>query len=151
MVDPTPADYRGAIPYLIVSDAAKAIEFYTSAFGATERMRIPIPGGLIGHAELDLAGGVIMLADGGSCPQAAKVVGREGPISLMFYTPDVDAVFRQAIARGAKETQPITNKFYGDRSGQLTDPFGHCWTISTHVEDVTPEEMDQRMKEMRPE
>ena len=137
--------YHTATPYLIASDAAGAIDFYKKAFGATELMRIPAPGGKIGHAEIQIGDSRIMLAD--EAPQcnalSPKTVGGT-PVSLMLYVPDVDAMFNQAISLGAKVLMPVDDKFYGDRSGSLTDPFGHQWTIATHVEDVPPAELEKR-------
>jgi len=145
-VNPIPADYAGVTSYLIVRGAAKAIDFYQRAFGATEIFRLPM-GDRVGHAEIKIGGGVVMLADempdmGHKSPQ---VLGGT-PVSLMFYVPDVDAVFARALAAGGKVVKPLQNQFYGDRSGTLTDPFGHVWTVATHVEDVAPDEMDRRMK-----
>jgi PhnB protein len=149
MVQAIPAAYAGVTPYLIVRDAARAIDFYKKAFGATEVMRLPAPGGKIGHAEIKIGEGMVMLADespemGHKSPQTLGGT----PISLMFYVPDVDAQFAGAIAAGGTVTQPLKDQFYGDRSGTLTDPSGHIWTIATHTEDVAPDEMDRRMKAM---
>jgi len=145
-VNPIPADYAGVTSYLIVRGAAKAIDFYQRAFGATEIFRLPM-GDRVGHAEIKIGGGVVMLADempdmGHKSPQALGGT----PVSLMFYVPDVDTVFARALAAGGKVVKPLQNQFYGDRSGTLTDPFGHVWTVATHVEDVAPDEMDRRMK-----
>jgi PhnB protein len=148
-VNPVPADYAGVTSYLIIRDAAKAIDFYKRAFGATEMFRMPMPDGKIGHAEIKIGGGIVMLADempGTVCKSPQTLAGT--PIGLMFYVPDVDAVFARALAAGGKEVKPLQNQFYGDRSGTLTDPFGHVWTVATHVEDVSPEEIDRRMKKM---
>jgi PhnB protein len=144
-VKPVPDGYHSVTPYLVCGDAAKAIDFYKTVFGAEELMRMPSPGGRVGHAELRIGDSVIMLADehpevGARSP---KTVGGT-PVSLMVYVPDVDAVFKKAIAGGAKQDRPLENQFYGDRSGTVTDPFGHQWTIATHVEDVPPEEMEKR-------
>ncbi len=149
MVQAIPAAYAGVTPYLIVRDAARAIDFYKKAFGATEVMRLPAPGGKIGHAEIKIGEGMVMLADespemGHKSPQTLGGT----PISLMFYVPDVDAQFAGAIGAGGTVTQPLKDQFYGDRSGTLTDPSGHIWTIATHTEDVAPDEMDRRMKAM---
>ena len=146
-VNPIPADYAGVTSYLIVRGAARAIDFYQRAFGATELFRLPMPGGRIGHAELRIGGGVVMLADempemGHKSPQTLGGT----PVSLLFYVPDVDATFARALAAGGTSVKPLQNQFYGDRSGTLTDPFGHVWTVATHVEDVAPDEMDRRMK-----
>lgn len=140
-----PDGYHSVTPYLIVKGAADAIEFYKQAFGATELMRMPSSDGKIGHAELRIGDSPIMLADehlemGFKSPQS---LGGPG-LTLMLYVDRVDDVFKQAIAKGAKEVQPLEDKFYGDRSGTLQDPFGHVWSIATHVEDVPDEEMQRR-------
>jgi len=145
-VNPIPADYAGVTSYLIVRGAAKAIDYYQRAFGATELFRLPM-GDRIGHAEIRIGAGVVMLADemldmGHKSPQALGGT----PVSLMFYVTDVDTTFARAVAAGGTVQKPLQNQFYGDRSGTLTDPFGHVWTIATHVEDVAPDEMDRRMK-----
>jgi len=145
-VSPNPAGYHTATPYLIVNGAAAALEFYKQVFGATELMRLPHPGSKIGHAEIKIGDSPIMLADefpemGARSPQSLG----GSPISIMLYVADVDAVYARAIAAGATETKPVKDQFYGDRSGVLTDPFGHVWTIATHIEDVTPAQMDERM------
>jgi PhnB protein len=145
-VKPVPEGYNSVTPYLIVNGAARAIEFYKLAFGATEIMRMPDPNGGIMHAELKIGDSVIMLADepeNGSHKSAQTLGG--SPVSLMIYIADVDKVFARAISAGAKETRAVQDQFYGDRSGNLIDPFGHIWTVSTHVEDVSAEEMERRM------
>ena len=140
-VKPIPDGYPVVTPYLIVNGAARALQFYKDAFGATERMRLEMPGGILGHAELQLGDSVVMLAD--EFPQ----MGARGPasfggspVSLHLYVTDVDAVVARAVALGAKITRPVQNQFYGDRSGKLEDPFGHTWWIATHIEDVSHEE-----------
>lgn len=147
-VQPVPEGYPRITPYLCVDGAAAAIDFYVSVLGATERMRMPAPDGRIGHAELELGNSVIMLAD--EYPEmnfrSPKAVGGT-PITLHAYVEDVDAVFTKALARGAKELSPVKDEFYGDRTGQLEDPFGHRWNLATHVEDVPEEEMEKRAKE----
>lgn len=147
-VKPIPDGYHTATPYLILSDAGKAIEFYKHAFGATELMRFPAPGGKIGHAEIKIGDSRIMLAD--EFPD----MGYRGPaaiggtsVSIMLYVEDVDAVAAQAVSAGAKITKEVKDQFYGDRLGTIEDPFGHIWHISTHKEDVPPDEMDRRVKE----
>jgi PhnB protein len=145
MTKAIPEGYHSVTPYLIIKGAAEAIEFYKRAFGATEDMRMASPGNKIGHAELTIGDSKIMLADeypemGHRSPQS---IGGTG-VSLMVYLDKVDEVFKRAIAAGAKELQPIKDQFYGDRSGTLQDPFGHVWTVATHVEDVPPEEMRRR-------
>jgi PhnB protein len=142
---PIPEGYHSATPYLIVKGAAEAIDFYKRAFGATESLRMADPKGAIAHAEIKIGDSVIMLAD------EHPNMGYRGPrslggsaVSIMLYVPDVDGTFERAIKAGAKARRPVANQFYGDRSGTLEDPFGHVWTISTHVEDVAPEEMQRR-------
>ena len=149
MVEPIPSDYRRVTPYLIVDGASDAIEFYSRVFGAEERMRMPAPEGKVGHAELDIGDAVIMLAD--EFPEMGAVGPRTvggSPVSLMIYVEDVDAVFASALEAGATERKAIEDKFYGDRSGDLEDPFGHRWTVSTHVEDLTGEQIAERMSQM---
>jgi PhnB protein len=148
-VKPIPDGYPVVTPYLIIDGAAAAIDFYTSIFGATERMRLAMPGGKVGHAELLIGGSLLMLAD--EFPQMdAHGPGKFGgsPVSLHFYVEDVDAVVARAVAAGAKLQQPVETKFYGDRSGTLIDPWGHHWHVATHVEDVSPAEMDRRRTAM---
>nr|WP_281281102.1 VOC family protein [Peristeroidobacter soli] len=148
MVKPIPAGYHSITPYLIVDDASRAIDFYKQAFGATEDMRMPKPDGKIAHAELSVGDSKIMLAD--EYPElgyrSPKSIGGAG-VSLMLYIEKVDDVFKRALAAGAKELQGVKDQFYGDRSGTLQDPFGHVWTVATHVEDVPPEEMGRRAEE----
>jgi PhnB protein len=142
---PVPDGYHTATPYLIVNGAAQAIEFYKKAFGATELMRMAQPGGKIGHAEIKIGDSPIMLADespevGARSPQS---IGGS-PVSIMLYVEDVDRIFSQAVAAGAKVKRPVADQFYGDRTGGIEDPFGHLWYIATHKEDVSPEEMRKR-------
>ncbi len=145
-VKPIPDGYHAITPYLMVKEAAKAIDFYKKVFSAQERMRMPGPGGKIMHAELQIGDSVIMLADEHPELEAMSPATYGGtPVSIMLYVPDVDVVFKKAIASGSKELRPLQDQFYGDRSGTLTDPFGHKWTVATHVEDVSPEEMEKRM------
>lgn len=149
MTDPIPQGYPQVMPYLIVDGAADAIEFYKMMLGASERLRMPGPDGRIGHAELSVGDAVIMLADespdmGARGPRS---VGGS-PVTIHVYVNDVDAAFERATGAGAKTLQEIEDRFYGDRSGQLEDPFGHHWNLSTHVEDVSPEEMSRRAAEM---
>jgi PhnB protein len=144
-VKPIPEGYHSATPYLIVKDAARAIEFYKRAFGATELLRMAAPGGKIGHAEIKIGDSPIMLADevpdmGALSPESLGGT----PVSILLYVEDVDAVFNQAIAAGAKVQRPVKDQFYGDRTGGVTDPFGHVWYVATHKEDVSPEEMRKR-------
>ena len=144
-VKPIPDGYHTATPYLIINDASAAIEFYKKSFGATELFRMDAPGGKIGHAEIKIGDSPIMLADeypdmGYRSPRALGGT----PVSIMLYVEGVDTVFNRAIAAGAKVKQPVKDQFYGDRSGTLEDPFGHVWTIATHKEDLSPEEMGKR-------
>jgi PhnB protein len=140
-----PDGYHSATPYLIVDDAAAAIEFYKKAFGATELMRMPKPNGKIGHAEIKIGDSPIMLAD-----EAPEVGARSprtiggSPVSILLYVDDVDSTFTKAVNGGAKVQRPVADQFYGDRTGGVEDPFGHLWYIATHVEDVSPEEMKKR-------
>jgi PhnB protein len=146
-VSHTPKGYHTATPYLVIKGAAAAIDFYKKVFSATEVMRMPGPGGMVMHAELKIGDSIIMLAD--EFPD----MGFRGPLSIggspvgiNLYFPDVDSRFALALKNGASEKRPVQNQFYGDRSGTIVDPFGHIWTISTHVEDVAPEEMNRRFE-----
>ena len=144
-VKPIPDGYHSLTPYLTVDGAARAIEFYKEAFGATEILCMDEPGGKVGHAELKIGDSIFMLAD--EFPD----MGRRGPQSIggtpvifMLYVEDVDAVVSRAVAAGGKLVKPIKDQFYGDRTGSVDDPFGHSWYIATHIEDVPPEEMERR-------
>jgi PhnB protein len=146
-VKPIPDGYHTATPYLIVKNAARAIDFYKEAFGAEELMRFPMPDGKIGHAEIKIGNSPIMLADefpdeGHKSPESLG----GSPVGIVLYVTDVDRTFAQAIKAGAKSKIPVQDKFYGDRSGTIADPFGHIWTVTTHKEDVSIEEMQRRMK-----
>jgi PhnB protein len=142
---PIPEGYHTLSPYLAVDNAAEAIEFYKRAFGAKERVRMDGPGSTIGHAELEIGDSLLMLAD--PFPQAStrtpKDVGGT-TVNLFIYVEDADAVVQQAIDAGATVTRPVENMFWGDRFGIVTDPYGHTWSIATRVEDVPPEEMEER-------
>jgi PhnB protein len=147
MTKPIPDGYHTATPYLIIGGAGDAIEFYKKAFGAKELFRFPMPDGKIGHAEIKIGDSPIMLADefaemGYKGPQSLG----GSPVSIMIYVTDVDTIFNQAVAAGATVKEAVSDKFYGDRMGTLTDPFGHVWHISTHKEDVSLEEMEKRAK-----
>jgi PhnB protein len=145
-VKPIPDGYHAVTPYLMINEAAKAIDFYKKVFGAQELMRIPGPGGKVMHAELKIGDSIIMLADEHPEIDARSPQAYGGtPVSLMLYVADVDDVFKRALSAGAKEVHPLKDQFYGDRSGGISDPFGHQWTLSTHVEDVSSEEMQKRM------
>ena len=142
-----PEGYHSVTPYLIVKGAAKALDFYARAFGAKEKFRLPM-GDVIGHAEIVIGDSHVMIADvmddGHKDPR--KLGGT--PVSLMIYTSDADAMFKRAIAAGAKQLKPVEDQFYGDRTGVLEDPFGHVWSIATHVEDVSDAEIRRRMAAM---
>jgi PhnB protein len=145
-VKSVPDGYHTITPYLIINGAAQAIEFYKRAFGAAETVRMPDPKGRIAHAEIKIGDSMIMLAD------EHHEMGHRGPrtlggtsVSILLYVPDVDSVFDRAIKAGAKSQRPVADQFYGDRMGTLEDPFGHVWTIGTHIEDVSAEEMKRRM------
>jgi PhnB protein len=147
-VKPIPDGYPQVTPYLIVDGAGAAIDFYGKVFGTSERMRMPGPEGKIGHAELELGDSLIMLAD--EHPEMGirgpKSIGGS-PVTISIYVDDVDGVFELAVKEGATATRQVENQFYGDRSGQFEDPFGHRWSVATHVEDVPPDEMGKRAAE----
>jgi PhnB protein len=148
-VKPIPDGYTSLTPYLVCKDAAKAIEFYSKAFGGKEIMRMPGPNGRVMHAEMTIGNAVLMLSDeneerGYLSPQS---IGGTAT-SIMFYTDDVDTVFNRAVALGAKVEMPPADMFWGDRMGNLKDPFGHNWAVATHKEDVSPDEMQKRMQTM---
>lgn len=150
-VKPIPEGYRSVTPYLIVRGAARALEFYARAFGAKELFRMAQPDGKIGHAEIQLGDSRVMLADehpevGARSPQT---VGGT-PVQILLYVEDVDATVAQAVAAGAQLTRPVANQFYGDRTGGLTDPFGHHWYVATHVEDVPEDELARRAAALQP-
>ena len=145
-VKPIPDGYHAVTPFLVVSDAARAMEFYKVAFGAKERMRMAGPGGKIVHAEMTIGDAVIMVADefpewGNLSPESLN----GSPVRMALYVEDVDDVASRAVAAGAKVLIPVADQFYGDRSGRLADPFGHLWIVATHIEDVSPGEMQKRM------
>ncbi|PTD25003.1 VOC family protein [Sphingomonas fennica] len=148
MVDPIPAGYHSVTPYLVVDDGAAAIEFYKQAFGAEEVLRMPM-GDRIGHAEIKIGDSHVMLADEWPDMDHLGPRSRGGTtVSLLIYLPDVDAAFARAIEAGGREDRAVADQFYGDRAGTLTDPFGHQWTLATHVEDVSIEECRRRLDEM---
>lgn len=147
-----PQGYNSVTPYLVIKGAARAIEYYKKVFGATETVRMDSPDGKVGHAELKIGNSHIMLADEnpsmGQGYSSAASIGAS-PVSLYLYIPDVDRVIDRAVAEGAKLLRPVADQFYGDRSGFIQDPFGHLWGVATHVEDVAPEELRERMKKMQ--
>lgn len=147
-VPPIPAGYHSITAYLVVQDAARAIEFYKSVFGAVELFRLTAGPDKIAHAELQIGDSRIMLAD--EFPDMdALGPGHYGgsPVSLLIYVPDAEEVFFKALDAGATLKRPLVDQFYGDRSGMVVDPFGHTWSIATHIEDVSPEEMQRRMEQ----
>jgi PhnB protein len=148
-VKPIPDGFHAVTPYLAVRNAAQAIEFYQRAFGAKERVRMPMPDGRVGHAELMIGNSVIMLGDefpqmGNPSPQTLNGT----PVGFALYVKDVDEAFDRAIQAGATVKEAVDNKFWGDRAGTIMDPFGHKWTLLTHFEDVSPKEMKKRMEKM---
>jgi PhnB protein len=148
MVSPVPAGFHSVTPYITVDGADAAIKWYGEAFGATEVMRMPM-GDKIGHAEILIGDSHVMISD--EWEHVGKLSPKtRGGVSVAFtlYLPDADAAFAKAIAAGATELRPVQDQFYGDRSGTLIDPFGHEWTIATHIEDVSEAEMNRRMGEM---
>jgi PhnB protein len=146
-VKPIPEGYHTVTPYLAVDDAAEAIEYYRRAFGANERVRMAASDGRIGHAELEIGDSLVMLSD--PFPQATTRSPKElggTSVSVFMYVEDVDAIVKRAVDAGATITMEVADQFWGDRFGSVQDPFGHSWSIATHVEDVPPEEMAERAK-----
>jgi PhnB protein len=148
-VKPIPDGYTAVTPYLTVKNAASAIDFYKKAFGAEEALRMNTPDGKVMHAEMRIGGAVIMLHD--EAPEwnalSPQTIG-DSATSIMLYVDDADAVAKRAVEAGATMTMPVADQFYGDRCGNIKDPFGHKWSIATHVEDVEPQELERRAKEM---
>ncbi|HZJ49838.1 MAG TPA: VOC family protein [Actinomycetota bacterium] len=149
-VKPIPDKYPQVTAYLCIDGASDAIVFYSKVLGATETVRMDAPDDKIGHAELSLGDSMIMLSD--EFPemgvQSPKTLGGS-PVTMNVYVEDADAVFEKAVQAGAKPLRAVEDQFYGDRSGQFEDPFGHRWNVSSHIEDVTPDEMERRMEAMR--
>ena len=148
MPQPVPEGYSTLMPYLAVEDASAAIDFYQRAFGAKERARMAGPGGAIMHEELEIGDSVLMLSD--PFPQASTKTPKElggTSVNIMTYVEDTDAAYKQAIDAGATSLMEPDDMFWGDRFGSVQDPFGHSWTIATHIEDVAPEEMQKRSEE----
>jgi len=138
---PIPEGYHTITPYLLLSDASKAIDWYTKAFGAKEFVRMDGPDGKVGHAELRIGDSVVMLADAADRSPSAR---GGTTVSFVLYVDDVDSAFKKALDLGGKQVQPVEDKFYGDRMGTLSDPFGHEWSVATHKEDLSPAEMAKR-------
>jgi len=148
-VKPIPEGYHAITPYLSVRDANRAIAFYTKAFGAKLKLRMDAPGGKIGHAEIRIGDSIVMLADESPEMEFMSQQTRGGTTILIYlYVKDVDATVAQAVGAGAKATRPVKDQFYGDRSGEVEDPFGHRWYVATHIEEVTPAQVRKRMAEM---
>jgi PhnB protein len=148
-VNPVPEGHHTVSPYLVVNDGGAAIEFYKKAFGAQEAFRMPGPDGKIMHAEVLIGDSPVMLSDefpdlGARSPKTFN----GSPVTMFLYVPDVDAWVAKAVQAGATIVMPVQNMFWGDRYGQVSDPFGHTWQIATHVEDVAPDEMEKRMRAM---
>jgi PhnB protein len=148
-VKPIPKGFHTVTPYLRIHGAAQALEFYKKALGAVERYRMPMPDGRVGHAEITIGDSIVMLAD--EFPEM-NVRGPQSlggtSVSLLLYVKDVDAAFQRAVDAGGKVLRPVQDQFYGDRAGSFADPFGHEWTLSTHQEDVSHEELPKRMAAM---
>jgi PhnB protein len=147
-VSPIPRGYHTVTPYLSVRNAAQALDFYKRAFGAEEVMRMNDPQGAVSHAEIKIGDSIVMIAEEASSSglRSPQSIGGS-TVSIFLYLNDVDATFKQAISAGAKSQQPLADMFWGDRYGRLTDPFGHSWSLATHIEDVAPEEMQKRVQE----
>ncbi|HEX6102442.1 MAG TPA: VOC family protein [Alphaproteobacteria bacterium] len=149
-VSAIPEGYRSVTPYLVVKGAAKAIDFYKKVFGAREKFRMEGPGGTVAHAEIEIGDSVVMLADENPQHGALSPATVGGtPVTIMLYVEDVDRTAETLSKAGAKTLRPVQDMFYGDRSGSFEDPFGHRWHVSTHIEDVTPEEIERRMAKMK--
>jgi PhnB protein len=147
-VKPIPEGYHAVTPYLIIKGAAEAIEFYKTAFGAQEIVKMPMPDGRIGHAEIKIGDSMLMLAEEMEEMGFRSPASLNGcPVGFVIYVEDVDTEFQRALDAGATITRPLENKFYGDRMGSVRDPFGYEWSLGTHIEDVAPEEMNRRMEE----
>jgi uncharacterized glyoxalase superfamily protein PhnB len=143
-VSPIPSGYHTATPYLVIRNAAQAIEFYKQAFGAQEIFRMPTPDGTIMHGEIQIGDSRLMFTDEASCGAKSPQALDGSPVSIYLYVENVDSVFKQAVAAGASPSMPVQDMFWGDRYGRLTDPYGHQWHVSTHKEDVAPAEMAKR-------
>lgn len=146
--NPIPEGMNAIIPHLVVNSAAKALEFYKQAFGAKENSRAPIPDGRIMHADITIGNSHVFLNDEFPEMDGSRGPSGQSPVTLHLYVPDVDKVFNQAVSAGAKVAMPLDNMFWGDRYGVVVDPFGHRWSLATHIEDVSPEEMMRRSEAM---
>ncbi len=147
-VSPIPAGYHSVTPYLLIRGASEAISFYQKAFGAVEVMRLQGPDGRIGHAEIQIGDSRVMIADEHPEMDFLGPQSREGTtVTMLLYVADADAVFNSALEAGATELRPLCDQFYGDRSGTVVDPWGHIWSIATHIEDVSPDEIQRRFQE----
>lgn len=147
-VKPIPDGYHTVTPYLIMKDASRALAFYQQAFGARELVRMPMPDGTLMHGEFQIGDSPIMLGEASverGYPGPENLGGT--PVSIVLYVEDVDALFKRGVDAGCTVVREVVDQFYGDRSGTLKDPFGHIWTIGTHKEDLSPEEMEKRMQE----
>lgn len=145
-VKPIPEGFRTVTPHLVVNDAAQAIEFYKKAFGAKERSRSPGPGGKLMHAEIKIGDSIMMLVDEFPGMKGPKALGG-CPTTMHLYVEDADAAFKRAVDAGATATMPVMEAFWGDAYGKLTDPFGHEWSIATHKQDLTPEQVQKGAEE----
>jgi PhnB protein len=144
---PIPDGYHTVTPYLVIKNAGKAIEFYKEAFGATECVRLPAPDGNVMHAEIRIGDSPVMLCDESpNCNSLSPQTIGGTAVSIVLYVEDVDEVVNRAVAAGASLLMPVGDQFWGDRMGSVADPFGHKWSIATHKEDVTPEEIKARAK-----
>jgi PhnB protein len=145
---PIPRGYHAVTPYLSVRNAAQALDFYQRAFGAEEVMRMNDPQGTLSHAEIKIGDSIVMLAEESASSGLRSPQSLGGStVSIFLYLNDVDTTFKQAISAGAKSQQPLEDMFWGDRYGRVTDPFGHSWSLATHIEDVAPEEMQKRAQQ----
>jgi PhnB protein len=145
---PIPEGYHTVTPYLSVRDAARALDFYKQAFGAKEVMRMNGSEGKVSHAEIKIGDSIVMISEENASNELRSPQALHGStVSIFLYVDDVDPVFKKALSAGAKEVQPLANQFWGDRYGRLTDPFGHSWSLATHIEDVSPAEMGKRAQE----
>jgi PhnB protein len=145
-VKPIPTGFHSVTPYMVIKDVSNAIQFYKKAFGAQERMALPAPDGKIMHGEIQIGDSIIMMTEESKEMNALGPSSRGGSTGhILLYVDNVDTAFEKAVKAGCTVTRPLANQFWGDRYGQVSDPFGHLWSIATHVEDVAPEKMGERM------